>query len=138
MKEQYIDEMPAILKLHGNEIGDVEFTSHVVGSTFYPNAQEIISLLKKVPQDMIILKFVREPDNEYDCYAVAIYVTLKNSKKEYKIGHVPRDGAPIMSYVLLHNTDYNVVVKNIHIAGGEKGKDNVGLFFDFNIYKINV
>ena len=138
MKEVYTDEMPAILKLHGNDIDNVEFTSHVVGSTFYPHAQEIISLLRKVPQEFIILKFIREPDNEYDPYAVAIYVTLKNSKKEYKIGHIPREGAPVLSYVLLHNTDYGVRVKNIHVAGGDEQRENVGLFFDFNIYKINV
>ena len=130
------DEKPAILKLHDDHIQDIQFSSHVVGSTFYPHAQEIIKLLKRVPSNQIILRFKPEPDNEFDPYAVAIFVSIQNAKKEYMIGHFPKEGSSLIFYVLTHDKDYQMKVTNIYASGGDKQRDLCGLFFDFNIYKL--
>ena len=52
------------------------------------------------------------------------------------IGHVPKDGARVLSYVLLHDKDYELNVSNIHLSGGDEQREMVGLFFDFNISKV--
>ena len=129
-------QKPAILKLHEDHIDEVNFSSRVAGSTLYPHAQEILRLLKRVPSKNIILRFVREPDNEFDPNAVAIYVSIKDAHNEYKIGHFPKDGAPLISYVLSHSKEYQIIIRSISLSGGDEQRDLVGMFFDFNIYKV--
>lgn len=135
MNEETLQK-PAILKMHEDHIDEVGFSSRVTGSTFYPHAQEILRLLKKVPPKNIILRFEREPDNEFDPNAVAIYVSIKNAHNEYKIGHFPKEGAPLISYVLLHNKEYQIVIRSISLSGGDEQRDLVGMFFDFNNNKL--
>ena len=130
------NKIPSILKLHGDNIKDVQFSSRLVGSTFYPKAQEVLCFLKGVKSEDIILSFEREPDNPYDSNAVAINVSVNGAKKSVKVGHFPKEGAELLSYVLLHDKEYSVKVKNISLCGGEEDKKLVGMFFDFNIVKI--
>ncbi|MDR1582736.1 MAG: HIRAN domain-containing protein [Prevotellaceae bacterium] len=54
----------------------------VAGTTYINNPYEIEKKLKKGQH----LDLIREPDNKYDMFAIAIY----NSNKE-KLGYIPRD-----------------------------------------------
>lgn len=57
----------------------------VVGTSFYPDAIKYI----KEPRELLL---IREPENEYDCNAIAVY-----DSKNRKLGHVPRDIAEAMA-----------------------------------------
>lgn len=129
---------PKILEIHESHLEEVIFSSRVAGSTFYDNSQEILKLLKdNVPQDPehILLSFRREPDNEADENAVEVYVSIPNAKKSYKLGHIPKDGAPILSYILLHEDEYQIKVDSINLCGGDAQRECIGLFFDFRILR---
>lgn len=130
------NKIPSILKLHGDNIKDVQFSSRLVGSTFYPKAQEALSFLRSVKQEDIIVKFEREPDNPFDHNAVAINVSVKGAKKFIKVGHFPKEGAELLSYVLLHDKEYKIILSNLSFHGGDGDKRMIGMFFDFNIIKI--
>lgn len=131
---------PKILQIHEDHLEDVRFSSRVAGSTFYDPSQQILKILKdNVPQDPnhIILMFEREPDNEVDENAVEVYVTIPNAKKRYKLGHIPKDGAPIISYVLLHKDEYTIKIDRVSLSGGDVNRECIGLFFDFRILRNN-
>lgn len=129
--------MPVILKIHGDDIGEVNFSSHVVGTTFVKNSDRLLRFLRdNVPPSEIRLNLVREPDNESDPNAVMVNVSVRGSSKSKKIGYIPKDRAAILSYALLNPSDYKVIVHDIHIFGGDSDKPNIGLFFDYNIFKI--
>lgn len=132
---------PKILQIHENHLEEVRFSSRVAGTTFYGPSQEILRILRdNVPQDPkhIILMFEREPDNEVDENAVEVYVTVPNAKKRYKLGHIPKDGAPVISYVLLHKDEYTIKVDSISLSGGDGDKKCIGLFFDFRILRNSI
>jgi hypothetical protein len=132
------DKKPLILEMHGDNICNVMFSSKLKGSTFHSPAQEVLKVLKRVNPKDIILRLEREPDNEYDENAVAIYVTITGAKQEYKVGYFPKEGAPLISYVLKHNSEYKLIITNVYLSGGVENKEYVGLFFDFRINKINI
>ena len=128
------NDAPALIKIHGDNIGDVNFSSNVAGTTFIKNSESLLRFLKdKVPVSNIILRFVREPENEYDENAVRVEVSLKGSKRYGKIGYVPKDRAPLLSYVLSYPNKYSVRIHNINLIGGDDGRQNIGVFFDYNI-----
>jgi len=52
----------------------------IVGSSFYPGASNWIARLKPGQE----LRVVREPDNQYDGNAIAVYIF------QQKLGHLPR------------------------------------------------
>lgn len=131
-------EKPKILQIHEDHLEEVIFSSRVAGSTFYDNSQEILKILKdNVPQDPkhILLSFKREPDNEADENAVEVYVTIPNARKKYKLGHIPKDGAPVFSYVLLHEDEYRIKIDRLSLHGGDAQRECIGLFFDFRILR---
>ena len=128
-------EKPLILNKYGDQINKQVFSSHVVGTTFHENAQEIIKLLKRVRPSNIILILTREPDNEHDENAVAIYVTIKGSSRKHKLGYFPMEGSELIAYVLDNPNEYSIKLGNIRILGGDLSKEFVGLFFDFIIQK---
>jgi hypothetical protein len=68
------------LSIPGDEILSLECI--VAGTTYIKNLYEIEAKLGKGQ----CLDLVREPDNKYDTFAIAIY----NSNKE-KLGYIPRD-----------------------------------------------
>ncbi|MCQ2284043.1 MAG: HIRAN domain-containing protein [Bacteroidales bacterium] len=55
-------------------------TSHIAGFSYWDGAEAFSEL--KIGTT---LKLVREPDNKFDPYAVAIYY------EDYKLGFIPRD-----------------------------------------------
>lgn len=130
------NKKPVILEIHGDNIGNVRFSAKLKGSTFHSPAQEVLKVLKRVNPKNIILRLEREPDNTFDENAVAIYVTIVGAKQEYKLGYFPREGAPLVSYVLSHELEYKLTITNVYLSGGEDYKEFVGLFFDFVIDKI--
>ena len=88
------------------------FYSKIVGSTFIEGGQEKLSLLKE--NDILILK--REPDNQYDKNAIAIY------HSENKIGHVPADTAKSLAPQMDVGIEVDCHVSSI--TGG--GENNTG------------
>ena len=131
-----MEQLPDILKIHKDNIGEVQFSSRVAGTTFHPPAQEVLRVLKRVNPNQIILRFEPEPTNEVDPYAVAIYVTIQGATREQKLGYFPQSGSQLISYVLTHTDEYNLIISNIHIAGGTEDKEMLGLFYDFRIIKL--
>jgi hypothetical protein len=132
------NNIPAILKIHGDKIGEVNFQSNVAGTTFIKNSASLLQFLKnKVPISEVILLLFREPENQYDKNAVRVEVTLKGSKRSGKIGYIPKDVAPLLSYVLLYPEKYIVNIHDIHFAGGDELKPNIGIFFEYNILPKN-
>lgn len=134
MDNSISSDLPFLLKVHGNNIGEVNFSSNVAGTTFVKNSDKLLRFLKdRVPMSSIILKFFREPENEYDYNAVRVEVSIKGSSKSGKIGYVPKDRAPLVSYVLEHPERYYMNVHNIAFVGGDEEKPNIGVFFEYNI-----
>lgn len=83
------------------------FNSKIVGTTFYPKAAEIIPTLKH--QDLLILK--REPENEYDENAIAVY------KDEDKIGHIPAHTAIQLAKLMDEGTKVTCNVEEVTGGG---------------------
>lgn len=134
MDNSISSDLPFLLKIHGDNIGEVNFSSNVAGTTFVKNSEKLLRFLKeRVPMSNIILKFFREPDNEYDSNAVRVEVSIQGSSKSGKIGYVPKDRAPLVSYVLAHPEKYSMNVHNVVLVGGDREKPNIGVFFEYNI-----
>ena len=53
---------------------------HIAGTSYRENITQIEPLLETGQ----MFQMVREPENQYDCWAIAIYL------KDYKLGYVPR------------------------------------------------
>ena len=90
-------------------------------------------LKKSVNPKDILLRFEREPDNEFDCNAVIVYISIVGKKNYIRVGYVSRDLSEFFSYVLLNSDIYDLCVYDIVLLGGTKDKPNVGLFFRFNV-----
>ena len=130
-------EMPTFLKLHEKDIGEVNFSSNVAGTTFIKNSDEFLRFLQKnVPVTDIRLLLFREPENEYDSNAVRVEISVKGSSKHKKIGYIPKDRAPLLSYVLMYPNKYSVNIFDIALVGGDEVRTNIGIFFNYNILNI--
>lgn len=129
--------IPSMLKIHGDKIREVCFSTHVAGTTFVKNSDSFLRFLKdKVPVSLIELYLEREPTNKADPNAVKVMISMKGSNKHRKIGYVPADRAELLSYVLDHKQEYRVFIYDISLHGGEKDKPNIGIFFSYTIDKI--
>lgn len=64
--------------------------SKLVGMSFYRHALEFTKIIreKSDPQKPLPVLLVREPENQYDPNAIAVYI---------KLGHVERDKAAILA-----------------------------------------
>ena len=71
--------------------------------------------------------------NPYDVNAVRVEVSVKGSGKYGKLGYVPKDIAPVISYVLNHDEKYVFRLDKISFYGGDDVKTNIGVFFDYHI-----
>ncbi|MDR0574719.1 MAG: HIRAN domain-containing protein [Tannerella sp.] len=78
------------LSIPGDEILSLECV--VAGTTYMKNLHEIEVKLEKEQ----CLDLVREPDNKYDTFAIAIY----NSNKE-KLGYIPRDKNEMLARLMV-------------------------------------
>lgn len=131
------EDLPAILRIHGDNIDQVNFQTNVVGTTFSKNGSDVLSFLKsKVPVSDIKIKLVHEKENEYDPKAVAVGVSVRGAKKYIKIGYVPRDRNTVLCYAIDHPETYQVVVRDVSLFGGDELRPNIGLFFRYNILKV--
>ena len=134
-----IEEMPSIIKIHGDNIGNVWFSTKVAGTTFIPNSKEFLQFLKNnIPWDKLVIRLFREPENEYDENAVRVEISLKGTKKSKKVGYIPREEAPLLSWVLSHEQEYQLDTKEVVLVGGTEDKPNIGIMFGFRILPIGV
>ncbi len=79
----------------------------VAGTTFCPIVQELVPTL--LPDT--VLRMVRQPQNEYDENAIAIYY------EEYRIGYVPQELNLVISRLMDAGKEFYVrvvLVKKIH------------------------
>jgi hypothetical protein len=68
-----------------------KMTANIVGSSFYPNAANIIARLR--PGAKLVLE--REPKNPYDKNAIAVY--FRFSGMDTKLGHLSRGLAELLA-----------------------------------------
>ena len=92
--------------------------SKVVGSTFYPGAQEIMKELK--PEQ--VLTPVREELNPYDSNAIGLFTTNSQGNPMEKIGHIKKDLAATIAPLMDNKKEVKVFVSEI--TGRDKA--NVG------------
>lgn len=85
--------------------------SKVVGNTFAPNGQELLSKLKSGDQ----LLWEREPQNKFDKNAIR----LCNSDKK-KIGYIPKDLAKDLAEMIDNGKIKAMKVKVNQITGSEE------------------
>lgn len=122
--------------LDTHDVDLLTFSTNVAGTTFIKNSSKVLDFLKnKVSPSNIILKLIREPENEFDEYAVRVDVSVIGAKTYTKLGYVPKDKARLLSYVLLNHLDYGVDISNISVVGGDYLRPNIGVFFDYKIHK---
>lgn len=127
-------EIPYLYQVHGSKIGEVVFSTNVAGTTFVPYSAELLKTLKtSVPRDKVVLFLNREPENPYDPNAVRVDISVQGSRRSHKIGYIPKDMAPFVGYALQHSERYRLDVLNINFFGGEAGKENIGVFFEYRI-----
>jgi hypothetical protein len=87
-----------------------KMTANIVGSSFYPNAGNIIARLR--PGAKLVLK--REPNNEFDKNAVAVYFNFSGNMT--KLGHLSRGLAELLAPKLDQGAE--VQVTKAPIIGG--------------------
>ena len=85
--------------------------SKVVGNTFAPNGQELLSQLKAGDQ----LLWEREPQNKFDKNAIKLFNNAK-----MKIGYIPKDLAKDLSEVLDNGKVKAMEIKVNQITGNEE------------------
>lgn len=85
-------------------------TANIVGSSFYPNAGNIIARLR--PGAALVLK--REPNNQYDKNAIAVYFNFSGNLTQ--LGHLSRGLAELLAPKLDQGT--TVKVTKAPIIGG--------------------
>jgi hypothetical protein len=130
------DTIPYILKMYGNSIGNIGFSTNVAGTTFVDGCNEFLCYIRKnVPQKALRIILEREPDNEYDANAVKVKMGLSglDNTKSKRIGYIPKDRAELISYCLLNSDKYYVATGNVRLEGGSSLKPNIGVFFDYRI-----
>ena len=127
------EKLPKILELHKDDLEDTNFDMRVAGTTFVENHEEILGLLKSVPQEKLNLVFSREPENEYDSNAVRVSIKVEGFEKSRFVGYIPKTHSEMVSYVLSHRDEYRLLVTRPVLCGGVEGKENVGIFFNMKI-----
>ncbi len=74
------------------------FDTAIVGARFYKGASALLEETALAGDEVVIL-LVREPYNEYDKNAIAVYIDegLLRSRSEKKVGHIPAGQAKILA-----------------------------------------
>ena len=117
-------------------VHECRISTHIVGITFIKNSKWIFEYISKNVNDSNIQIFLeREPTNQYDPNAIKTIISVKGSEKSYHVGYIPRDLAEYVCEVLKVG-GYGVYIENIHLCGGQVGKENFGLYFVLRISKI--
>lgn len=83
-------------------IGTRPLTIPVVGVSFADNYPDNLLSLADDSHAGIVASLVREPENEYDTNAIAVYVPSIESS----IGHIPRDRAMSLAPKMDNGTTY--------------------------------
>lgn len=125
-----------VLEQYRDNIEEVQFSSKLMGSTFIPGSQECLRYLKdNYKKHTIDFKLEREPDNEHDEFAVKVLLSISGPDGYHKLGYVPKEEAPTLSYVLENPKKYIFQLDGFYLSGGSVEKENVGLFFDYHILR---
>lgn len=85
--------------------------SRVVGNTFAPNGQELLSKLKTGDQ----ILWEREPGNKFDKNAIQLFNSSKN-----KIGYIPKDLAKDLAEMIDNGKIKAMEIKVNQITGSEE------------------
>jgi hypothetical protein len=135
------DKIPSILKLYGDNIGNINFSTKVVGTTFIRDNNRVLKYLRdNISKDRVFLSLVQEPDNPYDSNAVRVefclsdvtHTCFSNSKK---LGYIPRNSTEIINYVLNNSRDYSIDIYDMSVVGGTFNKPNFGMYFSYHIFR---
>lgn len=134
MQEEANSRTVNILKLYGNNIDKVVFSTHIVGTTFRELSQEFLGILS---QNKYILNYVRiilqrERNNEFDINAVKVNISLPWYKSLFFAGYIPESESELVAFAL-DNIEYEVFTYDPRIYGGTEDKENYGLFFKYRI-----
>lgn len=119
------------------EIRDYEglvMSTKVVGTTFVPDNQKFLPLLKKYVEacgkEKVHIAFKREKDNPYDSNAIQVLVALVGLPKRYrKVGYLPKDFSAKFAK-FLDEPDWTLKVSSYSLSGGTSEKENVGIFIE--------
>jgi hypothetical protein len=84
-----------------------------VRGTSFGNRQTALSRLEKYAPECVKAEFQPEPENAADRNAVAIMVSVNNSRL-YKLGYVPRENALVIAAAMRVNSSLSLKV----IGGG--------------------
>ena len=128
---------PKFLEMHEDDLEDIVFQTNTAGVTFAKNSNKILEFFRDKVEDSdnILIRLVREPENEYDSNAVRVDVSVKGAKNFYKIGYIPRDKNSTVSYALLNQALYSVTTFQPTVVGGTEEKENLGFYFKYRIVR---
>jgi len=102
------------------------FHTKAVGVTFEQRqyALQTIERLEKTNKDSVEITLVREPDNEYDSQAIAIFAKYNDPtflmEVENQIGYIRKDLSEILAPEMDANPDYEYIVTDYNTTGGFK------------------
>lgn len=115
-------------------IDSVTLTAHVAGISFRGIDKELQAIRERnFPVGTFTLIPYREHNNEYDAFAVRLYLKTNFSDKEVWVGYVPADRSELVSYVLDNPDEYSIIFMNVQFYGGTPDKPNVGIYYDYVI-----
>lgn len=109
------------------------FHTKAVGVTFDQRqyALQTIERLEKINKDSVEITLRREPDNEYDPNAVAIFAKYNDPtflmEVESHIGYIKKDLSEILSPEMAANPDYEYIVTDYNTTGGFKKTRGINL-----------
>ncbi len=96
------------------------FQTRIVGTRFYTGADSIISTLSSEDE----LRLVREPENEYDKFAVAVY------HDDRKLGHIPRTNSQLVFEMI----EYSLALPVASVVNA--GKPDIEINYSFEDARI--
>lgn len=102
------------------------FHTKAVGVTFEQRqyALQTIERLEKTNKESVEITLMREPDNEYDQNAIAIFAKYNDPtflmEVEIQIGYIKRDLSEILAPEMDANPDYEYIVTDYNTTGGFK------------------
>ena len=117
---QKLKDLSASFKKAWQLIKNKVIQSKITGVTF-GNTQKILSRLTRYTHKEVTAELIREPENKYDINAIAVTVSVKESKA-VKIGYLPRDLAQYLSKILDKGLTLKTTFKGI--TGGNTNIDD--------------
>lgn len=112
-------------------IENTNFTAKLVGTTFFGDAQNLLKVMSRVKKSDFVIGFHREKENPFDSNAIRVSLGIKTSKKRYDVGHIERESAEFMSFVI-DGKVFKVVLKDFKILQGSSGFWGMEFFYHLN------